>query len=303
MTIRPWMHGAAFALLVPLATLPAQADDVDEVREARPDAVIEFTAVTGEFTIVGREGDRLELSGRIGDDVERVTIEGDPSRWRIEIEMKDGGNRGWSWSGVRDTVLELTVPPGADLTAGVVSADLEVRDLRGPRLDLSAVSGDLDLVGNSVDRLITETVSGDMEIEGGGVESNRLKSVSGDIEATGLAGRVRAESVSGDVEIDAVEVSEFAAEAVSGDVAATLRPLAQARIDLQTHSGEIDLALPGGTPVDVEAETFSGDLENGFRADTEEFSEDGMTVRLGDGSVRVRAQTFSGEFRLRESDG
>ncbi len=301
MKISPWTAGAALALLIPLAALPARADDVSEVREARPDAVIEFAGVTGEFTIVGREGERLELTGRIGDDVEAVTLEGDPSRWTIEIEMKDGGNRGWNWSRGPDTVLELVVPPGVDLSAGVVSADLEVRGLRGPRLDVRAVSGDLVLSGNSVERLLAETVSGDLEIDGGGRESNVLKSVSGDIEATGLAGRVRAETVSGDTEIDGVEISEFNAESVSGDLELTLRPLARATIDLQAHSGEIDLALPGGTPVDLEAETFSGDLENGFRADIEEFRDDGMTVRLGDGSVRIRAQTFSGEFRLRES--
>jgi hypothetical protein len=298
-----WTHAAALTLLLPLAALPVRAADVNEVRETRPDAVVEFAGVTGEFTIVGREGERLELTGRIGEDVEAVTIEGDPARWTIEIEMKERSDRSWSWSSGPETVLELAVPPGVDLTAGVVSADLEVRGLRGPRLDVSAVSGDLVLHGNPVGRLLAETVSGDMEIEGGGLESSSLRSVSGDIDATGLVGRVRAATVSGDSEIDGVEISEFNAETVSGDLELTLQPLSRATIDVQAHSGEIDLALPGGTPVDLEAETFSGDLENGFRADVEQFRDDGMTVRLGDGSVRVRAQTFSGEFRLRESGG
>ncbi|NKI35845.1 DUF4097 domain-containing protein [Wenzhouxiangella sp. XN79A] len=298
-----WTCGAALALLIPLAALPARAAEVNEVREALPDAVIEFSGVTGEFTIVGREGERLEVTGRTGKGVEAVTIEGDPSRWTIEVEMNDDRDRGWRFSSGPDTVLELVVPTGADLTAGVVSADLEVRGLRGPRLDVSAVSGDLVLRGNAVGRLLAETVSGDMEIDGGGLESSSIRSVSGDIEASGLVGRVRAATVSGDTGIDGLEISEFSAETVSGDLELTLRPLDRATIDVQAHSGEIDLALPGGTPVDLEAETFSGDLDNGFRSDIEQFSDSGMTVRLGDGSVRVRASTFSGEFRLRESGG
>lgn len=291
-----------FAALLALAALPAAAEQIEEVREARPDAVIEFLGVTGEFTIVGREGEELALRGRLGDDVDQIRIDGDPARWRIEIEMKKSSGSGWNW-GDSGTILELTVPPGADLSGRAVSADMEIRGLRGPRVDARTVSGDLTLIESSPARLIAETVSGDIEIDGGGLESSQLKSVSGDIEAFGMVGRVRAESVSGDLEIDAIEVSEFNAETVSGDLETTLRPLARATIDVQTHSGYIDLALPAGTPVDLDAETFSGDLESRFESDVEQFSDEGMTVRLGDASVRVRAQTFSGEFRLRESDG
>ena len=75
------------------------------------------------------------------------------------------------------------------------------------------------------------------------------------------------------------------------------------RVRVGDFTLDADLALPAGTPVDLDAETFSGDLESRFESDVEQFSDEGMTVRLGDASVRVRAQTFSGEFRLRESDG
>jgi len=297
------MPAAAVLMLLSFVWLPASAEQVDEVREARPDAVIEFLGVTGEITIVGREGEELALRGKLGDDVDRVRIDGDPSSWRIEIEMKKSEGSNWNWSAGPGTVLELTVPPGADLTSRAVSADVSIRGVRGPRIDARTVSGDLALVESSPSRLIAETVSGDIEIDGGGLESSQLKSVSGDIEAIGLVGRVRAESVSGDLEIDAIDVSEFNAETVSGDLETTLRPGARATIDVQSHSGSIDLAMPAGTPVDLDAETFSGDLASRFTADTEQFREDGMTVRHGDASVRVRAQTFSGEFVLLESDG
>lgn len=297
-----WIRSAALAALLLLSAVPAWATDVDEMRDAQSDAVIEFSGVTGEFRVVGADVDRLSVQGKLGDEVEELVIEGDPSRWRIRLEMKDSERNGWSWNRGPQTALVITVPYGSDMTASSVSGDLEVEGLRGPRLEARTVSGDLSMAKNSPARLTAETVSGDIELDGGGIESNTVKSVSGDIEAFGLAGRIRAGSVSGDLSVDALEVSEFDAETVSGDLEATLHPAGNARIDVQTHSGQLELSLPSGTPIDVDAETFSGDLENYFAADTETMREKGMSVRAGDGSVRVRAQTFSGEFILRESD-
>lgn len=296
-----WIHAAALAALLPIAASTAIAEDVDEVREALPDAVIEFAGVTGDFTVVGSDADELRVRGTLGRDVEELRIDGDSGRWRIKVEMKESS--GWNWGSGPETRLEITVPRGSDLSAQVVSADLELRGLRGPRLDVRTVSGDLVVTDSSPARLMAETVSGDLEIDGGGLESNALKSVSGDIEARGLAGRLRVGSVSGELSIDAIEVSEFEGETVSGDIEAALRTLASATIDLQTHSGSLVLSLPAGTAVDVDAETFSGDLSSEFDADIENFRERGMTVRSGDGSVRVRAQTFSGEFELLQSGG
>ncbi len=299
----PWIKGAALAALVPLTAATAWATDVSERRNADPDAVIEFSGVTGEFRVVGAAADQLSIEGQLGDEVEELVIDGDPSRWTIRLEMKDSERNGWDWDSGPQTALVITVPDGSLMSASSVSGDLEIEGLRGPRLEARTVSGDLTLAGNSPTRLTAETVSGDIELDGGAIESNTVKSVSGDIEAFGLAGRIRAGSVSGDLDIDAVETSEFEGETVSGDVEVALRPVGNARIDVQTHSGSIDLTLPVGTPVDVDAETFSGDFENYFAGDTETMREKGMSVRAGDGSVRVRAKTFSGEFVLRESDG
>lgn len=298
----PWIKAATLAALLPMAAATAWAADVDEVRDVQPDATVEFAGVTGEFRIVGADVDQLRVSGKLGDEVEELVIEGDPSHWRIRLEMKDGGRNGWSWNQGPSTVLEVTVPHGSDMSAATVSADLEVDGLRGPRLEAKTVSGDLMISGSSPARLMAESVSGDIEVDGGGIESSSVKAVSGDIEAFGLAGRVRAASVSGDLELDAIEVSEFNAETVSGDLDAVIQPLASARVDVQTHSGRLDLTVPAGTAIDVDAETFSGDLENHFVSDIENFREKGMTVRNGDGGVRIRAQTFSGEFILRQSD-
>lgn len=298
----PWTRAAALAALLPMAVATAWAADVDEVRDVQPDATIEFSGVTGEFRIVGADVGQMSVAGKLGDEVEELVIEGDPSHWRIRLEMKNSERNGWSWNQGPSTVLEITVPHGSDMSAATVSADLEIDGLRGPRLDAKTVSGDLTVTGSSPAQLMAESVSGDIDVDGGGIESSSLKAVSGDIDALGLAGRVRAASVSGDLDLDAIETSEFNAETVSGDLDAVIQPQATARIDVQTHSGRLELTLPAGTAIDVDARTFSGDLENHFVSDTEDFREKGMTVRSGDGSVRVRAQTFSGEFILRQSD-
>lgn len=298
-----WMQGAAVAGMLLLAGGAVVAETVDETRDSQPDATIEFSAVSGEFKVIGGDVDQISITGQLGDEVEELRIEGDSAHWRIEVEVKQHSGGNWPWGRGNSTSLEITVPERSTLRAAVVSADLEVRGMRGAMLDARTVSGDLDVRGSSPSRLDAESVSGDVTIDGAGLESSNIKSVSGDVEASGLAGRIRGGSVSGDFNVDAVEVSEFNAETVSGDMALNLRPTSRASIEVQSHSGDIDLTLPAGTAVNLDAETFSGDLKNFFDGDTEDVREKGLTVRAGDGGVRARARTFSGSFKLHQAEG
>jgi len=281
----------------------ALADSVDETRPAEPDARIELIGVSGDFEILGHEADELVVSGRLGDDVRELIIDGDPSAWRVELKMKEG-RRGWSPGAGDSSDLRLLVPHGGRVDARTVSADLVLDGLDGEAVDVQTVSGDLALGRVTPVRLRAETVSGDLSAVGGGSRDNRIQSVSGDVELREAGGRHEIESVSGDIEFDGLAVAELRVQSVSGDVDARVRPAPGALIELESHSGDVALHLPANSGLRLDAETFSGSIESDFGGTVRRGRGPGEKLRLetGDAGIRVEANTFSGRFRLRELD-
>jgi hypothetical protein len=293
--------GAAI-VLVAAATVPALAESVDASRPAAADARIAFSGVTGDIEIVGHDGGTMELTGTLGDDVERLRIDGDERSWTVELEMKENGG-GWR-RGDSASDLVLRVPAGADVDAEFVSADLALRDLAGSSVQVETVSGDVMLASVSPRELRVHTVSGRVDADGGGSELNRFESVSGSVTVAGSRGRVETESVSGNVELDAADVSDLRVETVSGHIDARVRPAERARLSVTSHSGNIDLYLPAGSSLRIEAETFSGRIDSAFGGEVESGFGPGESLTLDNGSdaVAVEATTFSGSLRLRELD-
>ncbi|MDX1626189.1 MAG: DUF4097 family beta strand repeat-containing protein [Wenzhouxiangellaceae bacterium] len=290
-------------LALGIAVAPAvAAESVDETRPAAATARIDFTGVTGDFEIVGHDAGELAIAGELGDGVEELVIEGDENAWTVRLEMKENEGRNW-FSGGSDSDLVIRVPHAAIVSASVVSGDLSLRGLDGERVDVRSVSGDVTVRDSAPERLSGQTVSGDLNIASGGLDTTDLQAVSGDIEASGLLGRVAVDAVSGDIDIEGSDIVSFEAETVSGDVEARIRPTETASIRLDSHSGTVNLALPAGTPLDFQGQTFSGGFSSDFDADTENVGEKGrnqkgLSIRQGAGTVKVRANTFSGEVRL-----
>lgn len=289
----------AGGLIAGLTINTASADSIDEARPAAADGRIEFKAVTGDFEIIGHDEEEFLLSGDLGDDVEKLVIEGDADHWKIRLEMKEGDNWGMGRS---SSDLRLLVPHGTDLGVDSVSGDLVLRELDGPSVGARSVSGDIELVAVRPRELGVRTVSGDVVTDSGGSEVTRLQSVSGDLEISGTLGRIGMKSVSGDMDVQATEVSEFEAETVSGDIVAHLAPIERARVSVTSHSGELELYLPRETALRLEAETFSGSIDSGFGGELRSGMGPGEKLSLdgGAGSVEVDVRSFSGNIRIRE---
>lgn len=289
---------ATFMVLL-LVAAPLQAGQpVDEVREARPDARIELAAVTGRYRIVGTDHAELGIAGTLGEDVEELIIDGDPGHWKIEIKAKN--NRGRTRGSRSLSDLTVNVPRGGELEIVTVSGNIEMQDLNGSWVRATSISGDVELVNVLPTRLSVETVSGTQRMDAGGRSESRMKSVSGNIYAENLAGRIHLSTVSGNGELSAGEVEETDMETVSGRISARLQPLAQARIQLSSHSGELRLKLPEDVPLDFRANSFSGNISNDFGGEIEELRGPGrrLEVRQGAGTVRVEAKSFSGRIYL-----
>lgn len=285
-----------------IAAAAVAAETVDESRPASPDGRIQFSGVNGDFEIIGHDAEEWLLSGELGDDVKELVIEGGPDDWKIRLEMKKG-DRGWNFNKTSSD-LKLLVPRGTELDVQTVSGDLRLRELEGQSVDVKSVSGDLEIVNVTPQRLNASTVSGDLAAQGSASEVNRIQSVSGDVEASGASGRVELESVSGDVIVEGSAVSELTIESVSGDIVARIRPTERSRLDISSHSGDVELFLPADTGVRVEAETFAGNISNAFGGEVRSGSGPGesLSMEAGAAGVEIEASTFSGNVQIRHLD-
>lgn len=214
----------------------------------------------------------------------------------VEIRMEQNGNdisirphlyeqdRGWLdlFRGGRVAVdFDIAVPQGSRIDATTVSGNLDVNGTRGP-IDLQSVSGDVTL----------EDVHGPI----------RLKTVSGDASCSELAGALEANSVSGDLAFDRCRLHSSDIVTVSGDVDISGELDAGREHRLKTISGDIDLALIGGS-FDLRYKTMSGELACDLVAQVTGDGRRDKHVIAGDGGVRVTVKTVSGDLRLRPGGG
>jgi hypothetical protein len=189
--------------------------EVNETRQAAPDAEIRIENIAGSVVVIGWDRDEIQITGTLGKNIEGIDIDGSRRSWDIEVDYPDNKN-----SGGAD--LEIRVPRGSFLQVETISADIEV----------SEVEAEAEL----------ESVSGRVEFEGG-AESLEISTVSGDIEAYSDRS-IRDgdfESVSGRItlESDLASGGRFTLETVSGNIELRLPRSVSADFEVSSFSGSI----------------------------------------------------------------
>ena len=295
----PAMLALAFAAAAGAAG--ATDDDgrpVDERRPLKADAHVEVSNVAGEITVEAWDRNELHLTGTLSDEVEKLEITGDASRLKIEVKLPKRTRN------VEDTVLHLRVPAGISLEAEGVSADIEVRGIRGD-VEASTVSGDVELeVGSK--NVEARSVSGDVNVQAPAA-STRVESVSGDVTVRGVKGDVRGETVSGNVEVRTQVARRVEVKSVSGDLEVEAELAVDAEVEAETMSGDGRLSVPRRPDVEIDLETYSGEIEPsellpGFtgRRHSDDDDEGREYSRQGKGPGRVRLHSFSGDIFVRK---
>lgn len=292
---------ARAGLLLAFVATPVLADeDYYEKMDAAPDGLVQIENVAGDIEVSGTDAEEVEVSARLGDAVEELIFERDGDRILIRVEV-EGGNGGWGW-GSRDgsAELQIRVPEASDLRIEAVSSDVSISSVNG-RLDVESVSGDIE-IESAAPALEATSMSGDVQFEGDGQTTDvELTSVSGDVMIRDISGDVHATSVSGSVELSLGQVGRLRTQSTSGDVSARAELMADARVEIETVSGEIELSLRGEHGGEYELSTFSGDLDNCFgpMAERRRYSPGrDLKFREGDGERDVRLSTMSGSITL-----
>lgn len=191
----------------------------------------------------------------------------------------------------------LFIPAQAAIKIKSVSGDATLENIGGT-VEVDVVSGDIEIMkaGQGLD---CQSVSGDLDLQDITGDAF-LKTVSGDIELSQLNGSLQAETVSGDIEMTGVSGAKYVkAKVLSGSVTYQGSIEAASKYELKSHSGDIEMYLPSNSAFDIEAATFSGDIESDFEISVSgKFSKKKITGTVNGGGAMLSLSTFSGDIKL-----
>ena len=281
---------ALFGLLLILPFM-AMAEDVSETRAVAADGNVSVSNIAGEIIITVWDKNEAQLTGTLGTNL-RLEITENSNGVRFDvIHIEDSDE-------YDESDLELVVPRNASIVADGVSSDISIEGSSGASVTAESVSGDVE-VSATVARAEFSTVSGDLDFEG---TASRVsaETVSGDIEIEGVSGEISMSTVSGDVELLAGAVSQGKFETVSGSLDLSLSVADGGRLTVEGMNGDVVLLLPASQSGEINAQTFSGDIDSDFGTTKSESFGPGSHLKhlSGDSGSSIRVETFSGDIHI-----
>ena len=300
-TSKHCVNPVLLASLLLLSPMVMAATPIDQTRPLDPTGRIDIENLKGRIQVRAWDRAEVQVSGTLGDGVEKLIVEGD--RQRLVVKVQYPKSSGWGGNKTGPTDLQLMVPVRAELEIDSVSANVDVSGVAPARLSIDSVSGDVAVAGAAPREVDVETVSGNVHMT---VNSNdvEVQSVSGDLVLRGrMAGEIKTETVSGDIDVvvNGETVHELTANTVSGDADIRTGLARGGEIKLESVSGDLLLVMPKDTSAQVNGKSFSGDLKAPGASIIRPKHGPGasFTNRYGSGDGQVSIETFSGDAELR----
>jgi DUF4097 and DUF4098 domain-containing protein YvlB len=281
------------ALGVPLAAWAGTP--INKLTAADPAGLVEISNTSGSVVVTGWDRNEVAITGELGDGTERLDFTKGDKVTRIKVVLPSRSHN------VDDTDLIVKVPAGSTLSVNTVSADLTAQGVRGVQR-LQSVSGNVRTESSGED-IECRTVSGDVEITGSGKKGLvSITTVSGDVRASRIAGEVNGSTVSGDFVLGIGETTRSRLRSTSGDFSVTGQLAPDARVDIESISGDVRLDLTGPLAAEFEVSSFNGEIRNCFGPKPVRTSEyaPGREWRHseGTGTARVRIKTLNGDIGI-----
>lgn len=288
-----WLGAGILAPVIPWSPLHAEKS-IHESRPADPQGLVEIAAVSGSVEVSGWDRSEVEVSGTVGDKVERVEVTGAAHRTFIRVVPRPA----WGWGADSEARLNIHVPVKSAVSATVVNAGLKLTGIQG-ELQLQTVSGNVS--GDVGGDVRANTASGDVWITARSAKTVELNTISGSIHLLGGGGEVEITTVSGEATIELAALSRGRFKSVSGDVTASLGILAGGQIDGESVSGDFRLTFPSAPSADFDVQSVSGSINNCFGpkpAESRHGSGSRLQFKNGDDHARVRIKTKIGDVQL-----
>ena len=286
----------AVAVMLPALATPLHAQrKVQAAHATTSDVSVRLFASVGTVQVAGWEKDSVVISGTVakGSQVALGSPGAVASRGLklfVESPTEEAGRGG---------TLTMRVPRNARVWLKTGSADVTVSEVTGG-LDVNIVGGSITVRG-SPRELRAESMDGAVTVDGV-PPWMRVKTATGNISLRGGTD-VAASTISGTIDARGGESERVKLESTTGDIRFALVLARGASVELETHSGAIDAQLSRKTPMDVEATTVTGTIENAWSKMRPTVGGEGrgMTFASQSGGMggRVVLRSFKGKITLR----
>ena len=263
---------------------------------ALPTVSLKLFAAVGEISVIGWDRDSVELSGVIPKGVKADMYAGAPlerskgMKMFVEAPTEQSGREG---------KLVLKVPREARVWLKTGSADMEVSGVTGG-LDLNVVGGSITVHDNPKD-VRAESMDGNVTITG---VPNwlRAKTATGDILMRGGVD-IGASTISGTIRTSGGVVERAKLESTTGAIVFGSGLSRNASIEMETHSGPIDILFQPKADVEIDVATITGAIDNRWTKARPVSGREGRGMTLetssGMGGAKITARSFKGTVQLR----
>jgi hypothetical protein len=193
-------------------------------------------------------------------------------------------------------LLDVRVPRGARVWVKSAEGAIELGELSG-EADLVSVAGTIRVQG-TLRVLTVESMEGDVEIAGA-TPLVRVRTAGGRILLREPAGDLTASTVRGAIVVTGGRAESARLETVTGPVSYTGRIGARGTLQVQTHSGDIDLTLPVSLGAEFDLESLDGMVTVNLPTKSGKPPR-GRTVYFAHagGGANVVARSFKGQIRV-----
>jgi hypothetical protein len=202
-------------------------------------------------------------------------------------------------TGVPAGKLELRVPMGARVWAKSGSATIDVDGVTGG-LDLNIIGGSVHVAGNPHE-LTVESMDGAVTVDGSPAWL-RLKTATGNIVLAGNSEDAGLTTVSGSIRVTSGRFDRARIQSVTGPVEFAGDVAHGGSLDIDTHSGAIDLRVPTKIGADFDVATVAGSIENGLTQRAAVPGREGRGQEIGftagGGGAHVYIRSFKANIRL-----
>jgi len=271
-----------------------EGQSIDTTFRMEKGGLVDLQALSGTIIVTGASGSDVRI---------RASSEQGGVRLRASstlATLRTVSDRGR----MRDVRYEVAVPAGIRVLMNTTSGDLSASNLRGD-LEIESISSTIKL--QDLSGLVRiESVSGN--ITGTGLTGGaNIESTSGTISITNASGDISVENTSGIIALAGIRSRVVRAESISGDIRFQGDIESDGRYEFSAFSGNVRLTVPESIGATLTLSTYSGGINSDFPITLQQGTSTGadkqLQFRLGSGSARITAESFSGNIFINRGPG
>ena len=278
--------------------------EIDKQQPAPARGEVHVENEFGSIEITGWDRDVVRVTGTLAAGAEGIELDSDEEGASIDVSIPEA----WLYASDSDTEFRSTlivqVPQGSSVYVETLNATVTVRGVRG-HVEIETVNGPVTLEGDPASVEIS-SMTGNVQVRARAAEME-VESISGAVDLAGAVRRARVQTTSAAIDIRGESLEEVEVESVTGDVTVDGSFTAKGGVDIETHSGKVELRLPASVRAKFECETFSGKIDNAFGPqpvpEKRFHPQKELRFSTGPDSFTIQVQTFSGDIVLGKRSG